>query len=43
MKVQLKKDAKTAKEGLLALYKNIDLEKVLKDYEEKLSDLRGCL
>ncbi len=25
------------------LYKNIDLEKLLKTYEERLSDLRRCL
>jgi len=24
-------------------YKNVDLEKLIKTYEEKLQDLRGCL
>ena len=24
-------------------YKNVDFEKIIKTYEEKLEDLRGCL
>jgi hypothetical protein len=25
------------------VYKNVDLEKLIRTYEEKLHDLRGCL
>ncbi|HEA83839.1 MAG TPA: peptide chain release factor 2 [Thermodesulfobacterium geofontis] len=30
-------------QGIVQAYKNVDLEKVIKSYEEKLQDLRGCL
>nr|WP_197650949.1 peptide chain release factor 2 [Caldimicrobium thiodismutans] len=41
MKVQAHKELLTP--GIFTQYKNIDLERLLKEYEEKLSDLRGCL
>lgn len=43
MKYQPVSEKITSKEGLLSLYKNIDLEKVLKTYGDKLTDLRRCL
>ncbi|WP_407922073.1 peptide chain release factor 2 [Caldimicrobium thiodismutans] len=39
MKVQAHKELLTP--GIFTQYKNIDLERLLKEYEEKLSDLRG--
>jgi len=33
----------SAMQGIVQAYKNVDLEKVIKSYEEKLQDLRGCL
>jgi len=33
----------SAMQGIAQAYKNVDLEKVIKSYEEKLQDLRGCL
>ncbi len=41
MKVQAQKNLSPM--GVYALYKNIDLEGLLRDYREKISDLRGCL
>lgn len=41
MKVQLAKDLE--KKGFQGPIKAIDFEKLIKTYEEKLDDLRGCL
>jgi hypothetical protein len=29
--------------NLAQIYKNVDLEKLIKNFEDKLEDLRGCL
>jgi len=34
---------KPGKEDLLLLYKNIDFEKLINSYAQKLEDLRRCL
>ena len=33
----------SAMHGIAQTYKNVDFEKIIKTYEEKLKDLRGCL
>lgn len=43
MKRQMQRDNIKDKSELIFLYKNIDLEKLLKTYEENLQDLRRCL
>jgi len=34
---------KPAKEDLILLYKNVDFEKLLNSYAQKIEDLRRCL
>jgi hypothetical protein len=34
---------KPAKEDLIHLYKNVDFEKLLNSYAQKIEDLRRCL
>ena len=34
---------KPAKEDLLLLYKNVDFEKLINSYAQKMEDLRRCL
>jgi hypothetical protein len=34
---------KPAKEELLLVYKNVDFEKLLNSYAQKIEDLRRCL
>lgn len=43
MRGQIQEKSKPTSEGLLSLYKNVDLDKVLRSYREKLLDLRRCL
>ena len=33
----------SAMHGIAQTYKNVDFEKIIKTYEGKLQDLRGCL
>ncbi|MCU4138159.1 MAG: hypothetical protein MW689_001730 [Thermodesulfobacteria bacterium] len=33
----------SAMHGIAQTYKNVDFERIIKTYEEKLEDLRGCL
>jgi hypothetical protein len=41
--VQRRMRIKPAKEDLLLVYKNIDFEKLLNSYAQKIEDLRRCL
>jgi len=33
----------SAMHEIAQIYKNVDFEKIIKTYKEKLQDLRGCL
>jgi hypothetical protein len=41
--VQRRMRGKQAKDELLLVYKNVDFEKLLNSYAQKIEDLRRCL